>query len=232
MWIAHPSFMDLVCTIWSTPFQGSLMGVVIRKLKGLKSTLKGQNREIFGNLDRNVERESTTLIEIQKWYDDDFFSEELLHFEFDAHTNFDRSLHQLDIFLLLAIEDQTKVAKGWQWKYYIFHQLLQYLKVQKPLDQLDINGKVTHALKTIDTYILGYYEQLFSAQLCDPFDSILIKLFVPFWSLLWIMTIYGAYHHQRRFVLWFFTWTLLVLLAQMGLWVNSSNSVGISLVYM
>lgn len=41
------------------------MGVVVGKLKVLKSTLKVWNKKVFGKLDRNIEKAYTTLIEIQ-----------------------------------------------------------------------------------------------------------------------------------------------------------------------
>lgn len=89
MWIEHPGFMDLVCTTWLIPV--TPMRVVIGKLKALKSTLKVWNRELFDNLDHNIDR--ATLIELQNRYDDDSFSEELLNMESDVHVDLDILLY-------------------------------------------------------------------------------------------------------------------------------------------
>lgn len=75
------------------------MGVVVGKLKVLKSTLKVWNKKVFGKLDRNIEKAYTTLIEIQNQYNEDSFYEELFNLESYTYVDLDRLSHQQDIFL-------------------------------------------------------------------------------------------------------------------------------------
>lgn len=99
MWIQHPSFMDLVCTIWLMSIQASLMRVVFGKLKALKSALQVWNIEVFGNLDQNIQKAYSSLTKLQNQYDDDSFFEELLNLESNVHANLDRLLHLYDSFI-------------------------------------------------------------------------------------------------------------------------------------
>lgn len=70
------------------------MGVVIGKLKTLKSVVKFWNIEVSSNLDCNIQRGSTPFTKLQKQFYEDSFSEELLNLEFDVHADLNRLLHQ------------------------------------------------------------------------------------------------------------------------------------------
>lgn len=74
------------------------MAIIIYKLKALKLALKVWNREVFDNLDCNIEAASTAFIDVQKWYNDDLFSNKLLQLGSDARVDLDVLLHQQDTF--------------------------------------------------------------------------------------------------------------------------------------
>lgn len=72
------------------------MGIVIDKLKALKVW----NKDIFSNLDWNIILilTMTTLTDIKKWYDDNFFFEESFQLKYNVHVDLERLLYKQDTF--------------------------------------------------------------------------------------------------------------------------------------
>lgn len=99
------------------------MEIVIGKLNAFKLSLKAWNKEVFGNLDHNIEATSATLVDIQKWYDKYSFFQELFHLKSYAHANIDRLLHQQDTILREKI--RLKWLKGDDRNITFFHSLLK-----------------------------------------------------------------------------------------------------------
>lgn len=69
MWASHPTFMDLVRGSWELPFYASPMCTLVGKLKRLKQELKEWNKNVFGNLFRNLSAAEDNVLAAQQKYD-------------------------------------------------------------------------------------------------------------------------------------------------------------------
>ncbi|KAK3218781.1 hypothetical protein Dsin_012751 [Dipteronia sinensis] len=65
MWVSHPSFLNLVRSVWSSSIAGSGSGIVVQKLKLLKKALRRWNWELFGDIALNVSNANEKVMLIQ-----------------------------------------------------------------------------------------------------------------------------------------------------------------------
>lgn len=83
MWCDHLDCKRLVLEVWNRPYWGCPMYILIQKLIALKLDLKKWNRDVFGNVQTNVENAMTILNGIQ------------LHID---RFGYSYALHNLEIF--------------------------------------------------------------------------------------------------------------------------------------
>ncbi|XXG83137.1 hypothetical protein AAC387_Pa10g0964 [Persea americana] len=69
MWISHPSFKDLVASVWSIPVEGNPEFILNQKLKSLKTRLKTWIKEVFGNLKTNISTTENNILLLQESMD-------------------------------------------------------------------------------------------------------------------------------------------------------------------
>ncbi|KAJ8643909.1 hypothetical protein MRB53_005657 [Persea americana] len=69
MWIGHPSFKDLVASMWNLPVEGNPQLILSKKLKSLKTRLKTRNKEVFGNLKTIISVAKNNILLLQESMD-------------------------------------------------------------------------------------------------------------------------------------------------------------------
>ncbi|XP_057770827.1 uncharacterized protein LOC130990624 [Salvia miltiorrhiza] len=83
MWLLHPEFKQVVQDSWNAPTDTSCpLYTVMMKLKRLKLTLKGWNKQVFGNVDEGIRSLQSSLEEIQLEIAQDGYTDSL----FDAEV--------------------------------------------------------------------------------------------------------------------------------------------------
>ena len=99
MWVSHPSFLNLVRSVWSSSITGSGTGVVVQKLKLLKMALRRWNWEVFGDIALNVTNANEKVMLIQGRIGSESFLVYLFRLETTALADLDSVLKQQEIFL-------------------------------------------------------------------------------------------------------------------------------------
>ncbi|KAJ8643918.1 hypothetical protein MRB53_005666 [Persea americana] len=69
MWISHPSFKDLVASMWNLPVEGNPQFILNQKLTSHKTRLKTWNKEVFGNLKTNISTAENNILLLQESMD-------------------------------------------------------------------------------------------------------------------------------------------------------------------
>lgn len=65
MWISHPSFYELVFTIWKKPILGNPQFILFQKLKSLRNSLKRWNKDYFGNVEQKIHQKEDSILALQ-----------------------------------------------------------------------------------------------------------------------------------------------------------------------
>lgn len=65
MWAYNPRFLDIVRTAWSTEVTGTLMYILVRKLKAVKQSLKTLHRNDYDKIESRVLSKKLELDQIQ-----------------------------------------------------------------------------------------------------------------------------------------------------------------------
>ena len=66
MWVSHPSFLDLVRSVWSSSVLGSGTIFLVQKLKLLKTALRRWNWKVFGDVVLNTTKANDRVMAIQE----------------------------------------------------------------------------------------------------------------------------------------------------------------------
>ncbi|KAK0570758.1 hypothetical protein LWI29_005954 [Acer saccharum] len=177
MWVSHPSFLNLVRSVWSSSVTGSGAGIVVQKLKLLKMALRRWNWEVFGDIALNVTNANEKVMLIQGRIGSEGFSEDLFRLETNALADLDRVLKQQEIFL----KEKSRVkwlAEGDRNSTF-FHSLLKRRGGNKPLSSIQIGENISYDPTEIGEHVSSFYQHLFSDPGNDSSDFSLIREHVP-----------------------------------------------------
>ncbi|KAK2658406.1 hypothetical protein Ddye_004939 [Dipteronia dyeriana] len=94
MWVSHPSFLNLVRSVWSSSSTGSGIGIIVQKLKLLKKALRKWNWEVFGDITLNVTKTNENMMLIQGRTGSEGFLDDLFRLETAALADLDNALKQ------------------------------------------------------------------------------------------------------------------------------------------
>ena len=151
-----------------------LLGV---KLKRLRQDLKFWNRVIFGRLEDNIKRASSSLQDLQNQIAVQGFSDELHSYELQAHEKLDGYLKQHEIFYKehsrvkwLAVGDRNSS---------FFHQQFVRKKSNQGIHQLKIGGVLVDDKQAIESHIIDFYQNLFKSYILVAYNIDMIKSVVP-----------------------------------------------------
>ncbi|KAK3184200.1 hypothetical protein Dsin_031486 [Dipteronia sinensis] len=154
MWVSHPSFLNLVRSVWSSSIAGSGSGIVVQKLKLLKKALRRWIWEVFGDIALNVSNANEKVMLIQGRIGSEGFSDDLFCLETSALADLDSVLEQHEIFL--------KEKRG-----------------NKALSFIQIGENISCDPTKIGGHVSFFYQHLFSDPGIDNLDFSLIREHVP-----------------------------------------------------
>ncbi|XP_074296989.1 uncharacterized protein LOC141627656 [Silene latifolia] len=87
MWTKVPDFQSIVLTGWNNVINGTAMFRIVKKLKLLKSDLKGLNRGLFSDIERNADVPYKLLLDCQLSLQQDKTNKELMDKERDLRQS-------------------------------------------------------------------------------------------------------------------------------------------------
>ena len=162
MWTTHPTFKDLVSSIWSQPVCGPPLVRVTSKLKAVKSALKTWNKEVFGNMAINISKAKDHLQHIQLRISNEGFSDDLFAEEVTAHSTLDDLLKQQE--MMLKDKSRVKWLTDGDRNTEFFHTYLCVRKSQRSISSMKISNVITSDRAAIKHHVLDFYQSLFSEQ--------------------------------------------------------------------
>ncbi|KAK3222119.1 hypothetical protein Dsin_009144 [Dipteronia sinensis] len=142
MWVSHPSFLNLVRSVWSFSIARSGSGIVVQKLKLLKKALRRWNWEVFGDIALNVSNANEKVMLIQGMIGSEGFLDDLFRLETSTLADLDSVLKQHEIFL----KEKSRVrwlAEGDRNSKF-FHSLLKRRGGNKALSSIQIGENISY----------------------------------------------------------------------------------------
>ncbi|XP_055962061.1 uncharacterized protein LOC130015619 [Mercurialis annua] len=162
MWISHPSFSDFVKNSWSAyPSNSHPMINIQLKLKLLRRDLRKWNVEIFGNLDKNIDKAKEKLNAVQGDISTHGFSESLHQQEIDAHSVLESLLAQQET--LAKEKSRIKWLASGDRNTSFYHAISSRKSSLAGINSLDINGTISNDPSTIEQHVIDYFSSLFAA---------------------------------------------------------------------
>ncbi|XP_074305956.1 uncharacterized protein LOC141641185 [Silene latifolia] len=159
MWSKVSDFHDIVKIGWQGYIQGSPMFRVVRKLKMLKADLKGLNKTLFSDIERNVEIAYELLLDCQKNLQTNPRDTILMDIEHQTKESY--------LLLAQAKDDYLRQKAKCQWakdgdiNSAMFHKVIKLRQIQnKVLRVEDAQGRICTKPDDIIHAFVSYYENL------------------------------------------------------------------------
>ena len=177
MWLSHPSFKDVVTSVWSRPYFGSPISVLVKKLKDLKCELKVWNWTVFGDLKLNISKASEKVLSVQQQLATEGPSDSLLFQEIDALSTLDTFLSQEETYL--REQSRIKWLKEGDRNSSFFHNVVKRRRTSKVLSHMQIGDDVVNDMNLISSHIQQFYKDLFTEPGNRVVDYSIVQDFIP-----------------------------------------------------
>lgn len=161
MWASHPDCHKIVSDSWNTPIFDCPMFILSQKLKNLKTVLKIWNKGSFGDVNKNVEKATKELENVQALITDEGSSEDLVAQEQLAQIELNKALH--------FQEDYWREKYRVNWHCFgdrntaFFHRLTKIRHVKNKISVLRSGIAILDQSVDIEDHKLEFYKNLFAA---------------------------------------------------------------------
>ncbi|XP_057811497.1 uncharacterized protein LOC131025722 [Salvia miltiorrhiza] len=161
MWLTHQDFREFVKVSWHANINITcpLLKVMV-KLKRLRSSLKGWNKEVFGHVDVDINQLQSDLERIQKNISTDGYSDTLFDAEVEAQARLSTTLLRKD--LLLKQKSRIRWLNDGDRNTSFFHNSIKARRKQLIIPQLKIDGMDSFDQDEIAAHIVRYFSNLFA----------------------------------------------------------------------
>ncbi|XP_074315563.1 uncharacterized protein LOC141651765 [Silene latifolia] len=163
MWTGVPDFLMIVENGWNENVYGTRMYKVVRKLKMLKANLKGLNKDLFSDIERNSDIAHELLINAQRHLHDDPHNTTLRDNEYNIRASF-QTLHKAKIEFLRQ-KAKCEWARDGDSNSAMFHKAIRQRQLANKVLQIeDINGQLCNTPEGIMKAFEDYYQELLGVQ--------------------------------------------------------------------
>ncbi|XP_057780029.1 uncharacterized protein LOC130998633 [Salvia miltiorrhiza] len=161
MWLVHQDFREFVKTSWHADISITcpLLKVMV-KLKRLRSSLKGWNKEVFGHVDVDINQLQIDLERTQKRILAEGYSDALFDEEVELQARLSTRLLRKD--LLLKQKSRIRWLNDGDRNTSFFHNSLKARRKQLHIPQLNIDGTDSFDQEEIVAHIVRYFSNLFA----------------------------------------------------------------------
>ncbi|XP_074278211.1 uncharacterized protein LOC141601805 [Silene latifolia] len=163
MWTGVPDFLMIVKNGWHNDVLETRMYKVVRKLKMLKTNLKGLNKYFFSDIERNSDIAHELLLNAQRQLHSDPHNTVLRDNEYNIGTSF-QILHKAKMEFLRQ-KAKCEWARDGDSNSAMFHKAIRQRQITNKVLQIeDINGQLCNTLEGIMKAFLDYYQELLGVQ--------------------------------------------------------------------
>nr|TKS08437.1 hypothetical protein D5086_0000103180 [Populus alba] len=174
MWASHDSFLDVVSSHWPSDVYGTPMYVLCRRLKHLKSHLKGLNRLHFSHISKHVSRLENELADHQIALQQDRENQSLLEQEkiFRSKLSFLKFAEKQ----FFSQKIKCNYLKESDRSSKFFHALLNHKQKRNLIPAvLNDQGYLTSSLEEVGSVFVQHFQRLLgSSSPVVALDSIVI----------------------------------------------------------
>nr|XP_009600461.1 uncharacterized protein LOC104095915 [Nicotiana tomentosiformis] len=159
VWTQHPQFLEQVERGWNIEIEGCKILRVVRKLKLLKKTLRGLNKNFFKNIEDEVKEDRETLLQVQKQLQ---LRPTYLNLQQEEHQKYQKFRHSS---YLVEVYLQQKSKATWiklgdnNTRY--FYSVIKHKRLQQTITQLKDDQDIWQSdPDSIAQLFVKYYEEM------------------------------------------------------------------------
>jgi hypothetical protein len=160
MWSHHSECFNFISQVWSTQVFGSPMQKLSQKLKILKGELKTWNKNVFGDINNEVQNAVANLDVIQKYISTDGYTESLMKQVALAKESLEKALNIEEIFW------QQKSWVKWHCQgdrnTTFFHRISKIKQAYKKLNSIRVDNNIVIEPDLIANHVVNHFTTLFS----------------------------------------------------------------------
>jgi hypothetical protein len=175
MWTTHEDCKRVIHDHWAKEVVGCPMHILKHKLKTLKPVLKIWNKDVFGNVQQNVDKALATVNDIQNKINVNGYSDDYATVERNAQKALDTALNQQEQFWKDKSRVQWLIEGDRNTSY--FHRLTKIRHATNKISRLQRDGNFLESNEEIEQHALSYFQDLFASDnMCSPTDIVSITI--------------------------------------------------------
>ncbi|XP_057779551.1 uncharacterized protein LOC130998134 [Salvia miltiorrhiza] len=160
MWTSHPNFLERVASSWdaATDIRCPIFKIMF-KLRRLRNDLRAWNKDVFGQVDMQINSEQVSLLDVQNTISDHGYTDILFEEEVS---------HQARLYSFLARKNsllQQKNRAHWlsdgDRNTSFFHRAIRFRKQSHRIEHLKIADVVSYDRGNIQQHIIDFFSSLF-----------------------------------------------------------------------